>query len=59
LNAVIKKDSYPLSRIDIFDQLSGNAWYSTLDLKSGYTNKKPVGRQRKDFLLKMDYGNLK
>jgi len=34
---VTKKDSYPLPRIDdIFDQLSGNAWYSTLDLKSGY-----------------------
>jgi len=37
LNAVTKKDSYPLLQInDIFDQLSGNAWYSTLDLKSGY-----------------------
>jgi len=37
LNAVTKKDSYPLPRIDdIFDQLSGNSWYSTLDLKSGY-----------------------
>jgi len=37
LNAVTKKDSYPLPQIDdIFDQLSGNAWYSTLDLKSGY-----------------------
>jgi len=34
---VTKKDSYPLSRIDdIFDQLSGNVWYSTLDLKSRY-----------------------
>jgi len=37
LNAVTKKDSYPLPRIDdIFDQLAGNSWYSTLDLKSGY-----------------------
>jgi len=36
LIAVTKKDSYPLPRIDIFDQLSGNSWYSTLDLKSGY-----------------------
>jgi len=34
---VIKKDSFPLPQIDdIFDQLSGNAWYSTLNLKSGY-----------------------
>lgn len=37
LNTVSKKDSYPLSRIDdILDQLSGNSWFSTLDLKSGY-----------------------
>ncbi|CAL1687614.1 unnamed protein product [Lasius platythorax] len=37
LNAVIIKDSYPLLRIkDILDQLSGNSWFSTLDLKSGY-----------------------
>jgi len=37
LNAVTEKDSCPLPRIDdIFVQLSGNAWYSTLDLKSGY-----------------------
>lgn len=37
LNAVTKKDSYPLPRIDdILDQLLGNSWFSTLDLKSGY-----------------------
>lgn len=37
LNDVTKKDSYPLPRIDdILDQLSGNSWFSTLDLKSGY-----------------------
>lgn len=37
LNNVTVKDSYPLPRIDdILDQLSGNAWFSTLDLKSGY-----------------------
>lgn len=37
LNIVTKKDSYPLPRIDdILDQLSGNTWFSTLDLKSGY-----------------------
>jgi len=37
LNALTKKNAYPLPRIvDIFDQLSGNAWYFTLDLKSGY-----------------------
>lgn len=37
LNAVTVKDSYPLPRIeDILDQLAGNSWFSTLDLKSGY-----------------------
>jgi len=37
LNAVTVKDSYPLPRIeDILDQLPGNSWFSTLDLKSGY-----------------------
>lgn len=37
LNAVTKKDSYPMPRIDdILDQLSGNSWFSSLDLKSGY-----------------------
>lgn len=37
LNLITKKDSYPLPRIDdILDQLSGNAWFATLDLKSGY-----------------------
>jgi len=36
LNAVTKK-FLSIARIDdIFDQLLGNAWYSTLDLKSGY-----------------------
>jgi len=34
LNAVAKKDSYPLPRIN--DIFSGNGWYFTLDLKSGY-----------------------
>lgn len=37
LNAVTKKDSYPIPRIDdLLDHLSGNAWFTTLDLKSGY-----------------------
>lgn len=37
LNAVTHKDSYPLPRIDdILDQLAGNVWFTTLDLKSGY-----------------------
>jgi len=37
LNNVTVKDSYSLPIIDdILDQLSGNFWFSTLDLKSGY-----------------------
>jgi len=37
LNAVTEKDSYPLPRIDdLLDRLSGNSWFITLDLKSGY-----------------------
>jgi len=37
LNSKTVKDSFPLPRIDgILDQLSGNTWFSTTDLKSGY-----------------------
>lgn len=37
LNAVTERDSYPIPRIDdLLDRLSGNAWFTTLDLKSGY-----------------------
>ena len=31
------KDSYPLPRIDVsLDYVAGSAWFSSLDLKSGY-----------------------
>ena len=37
LNAVTKKDVYPLPRIDdILDTLSETKYFSTLDLASGY-----------------------
>ena len=34
LNAVTRKDAYPLPRID--DTLAGSQWFTTLDLLSGY-----------------------
>ena len=37
LNDLTLKDAYPLPRIDVtLDKLSGNKWFTTLDLASGY-----------------------
>ncbi|GFT82419.1 retrovirus-related Pol polyprotein from transposon 297, partial [Nephila pilipes] len=52
LNDITKKDSYPLPRIDdTLDTLSGNVWFSTLDLKSSYwqVEMDPVDREKTAF----------
>ncbi|KAJ8405655.1 hypothetical protein AAFF_G00316350 [Aldrovandia affinis] len=37
LNAVTRKDAYPLPRInDALDHISGSRWFSSLDLRNGY-----------------------
>ena len=37
LNAVTRKDSYPIPRIDeALDVVAGSSWFSSLDLRSGY-----------------------
>ena len=37
VNAVARKDAYPLPRIDdTLDTMAGSKWFSTLDLLSGY-----------------------
>lgn len=37
MNAVTRKDAYPLPRVDdTLDTLAGSKWFSTLDMLSGY-----------------------
>ena len=58
LNDVITKDFYLLPKIDdIFDQLSNNSWYSTLDLKSGYWQIKiwPEDKEKTAFSIGNEY----
>lgn len=54
LNDVTVKDFYPLPKIDdLLDQLAGNSWFSTLDLKSGYWQVKmdPADREKTAFSI--------
>lgn len=48
LNSKTKKDNYALPRIDeILDSLAGNAWFSVLDMKSGYYQI-PIAEEHKE-----------
>jgi len=54
LNAITKKDSYPIPRIDdMLDRLAGNTWFSSLDLKSGYwqVRIRPEDREKTAFSI--------
>jgi len=62
LNAVTEKDCYPLPRMDdILDQLAGNSWFITLDLKCGYwqIGIRPEDRERTAFSIGSDLWQFK
>ena len=47
LNAVTRKDVYPLPRIDdSLDTLTGSRWFSTLDMRNGYWQVEVVPEHR-------------
>ena len=57
VNDVTRKDAYPIPRVDdTLDTLSGSAWFTTLDLKSGYWQVE-VAEIRLPFVHKRAYLN--
>ena len=55
LNNVIKKDNYPLPRIDdMLETLSNSEWYSSLDMASGFwqVEMEPEDREKTAFITK-------
>ena len=47
VNEVTRKDAYPFPRVDnTLDTLAGFAWFTTLDLKSGYWQVEVAGEHR-------------
>ena len=52
INAVTRKDAYPLPRVDdILETLAGSQLFSTLDLASGYWQVKVKPEDREKLLL--------
>ena len=53
VNEVTRKDAYPIPRVDeTLDILAGSAWFTTLDLKSGYWQVEVAGgASREDSIL--------
>ncbi|KAJ9546624.1 hypothetical protein OSB04_019167 [Centaurea solstitialis] len=59
LNKVTIKNRYPLPRIDdLFDQLQGEAWFSKIDLRSGYHQLKVKEADVSKTAFRTWYGNF-
>ena len=61
VNAITKKDAYPLPHIDeMLNALTGYSWFSTLDLASGYWQvaMDPVTKRKLLLLHDTEFMNL-